>query len=232
MSSQPKGTHSLSFLIFTLCFILIFAGLGTWQLQRKTEKEALLHTLTTVWEKEVQDVDHLQDMPHVTPLYATGHYLPGKTIFLQAKTYQGKRGVYVLDLFQTNGGKYLLVQRGWSASEDVRLHTNKLTLEGIGRTPSRPTYFQPANTPPTYFWIDLALLSKEWGVPLLPYYMVAKSSDDPRILPTPPFPLPSNNHLEYALTWYSLAFTLLVVLLWLIKNRFLRRSYDGSYHNA
>lgn len=232
MSLKPKSIHSLSFLLFTLFFILIFVSLGTWQLHRKTEKEALLHTLATVWDRTSQDVDTLQTLPHLKPLYAKGQYLSRKTIFLQSRTHQGKNGVYVLDFFQTVGGKYLLVQRGWSAKEVASPPSGIVTLEGIGRTPFPPTYFQPSNKPPTYFWIDLELLSKELNVPLLPYYLVAKSSDDPHILPTPPFPIPPNNHLEYAITWYSLAFMLLIVLLWLIKSWFLRRPYDGSHHNA
>jgi len=216
---QNSFPHSRSLTLFTILFIFIFIGLGTWQLKRKTEKEALLHSLATAWDGKIHNVDEVQNPPLLKPLFAEGHYIPGKTIFLQAKTYHGTSGVYVLDVFQTVKGQFLLVQRGWSPKEYIPPSMGPLQIEGIVRTPSPPTYFQPLNNPPVYFWIDLESLSKELHVPLLPYYLVAKSSNDPQIFPTDPFPAPRNNHLEYAITWYGLAFSLLVMLWWGLKNR-------------
>lgn len=196
-------------------------GLGTWQLQRKAEKETLLNTLAENQYKIPQDVDSLQTLEPFTPLYAQGRFVPDKTIFLQAKTYKSKSGVYVLDLFQTVKGNYFLIQRGWAQKEISPLPLGKIKIEGIGRYPSKPNFFQPPNQPPTYFWIDLKGLSQTLKIPLLPYYLVAKDSLDPHILPTEPFPIPSNNHLEYALTWYFLAFLIGSMLLW--KNIFYRK---------
>lgn len=218
MTIQQPLHLSSSFTLFTLLFIFIFSGLGTWQLQRKAEKEALLHALATAWEGEIYNVDELENPPLLKPLSAEGHYLPGKTIFLQAKTYRGNSGVYVLDVLQTIKGKFLLVQRGWSPKEYIPLSTGPLKIEGIVRSPSPPTYFQPVNKSPIYFWIDLEALSKDLEIPLLPYYLVARDSHDSKIFPTEAFPPPRNNHLEYALTWYSLAFALLVMLLWSFKS--------------
>jgi surfeit locus 1 family protein len=217
-----KQKHSLSFALFTLFLVLVLSGLGTWQLKRKTEKEALLHSLAQAWVGEIYSTDKVETPTPLKPLYAIGHYMPGKTIFLQAKTYKGKSGVYVLDVFHTEKGRYLLVQRGWSPKEHTPLPSGHIKVEGIVRIPSPPTYFQPLNKPPVYFWIDLKALSQELNLPLLPYYLVAKNSDDPHILPTDPVPLPRNNHLEYAITWYLLAFFLLIMLLYILLNRFWR----------
>lgn len=193
---------------------MVFISLGTWQLQRKAEKEALLKTLLENPKKPAQDIDVIKGLEPFHSLYAIGHFIPGKTIFLQSKVHQGQNGVYILDLFQTQKGKYLLIQRGWSHYEVSSVPSGKLRIEGIARTPSSPTFFQPANTPPTYFWIDLSRLSQDLKIPLLPYYLVAKSSFDPHIYPTEPLPYPRNHHLSYAITWYSLAFALGIMLLW------------------
>lgn len=211
---------SLSFIFFTSFLILVLIGLGTWQLERKKEKEVLLYSLATAWQDEVRNVDDIKTPIPLKPLYAMGRYMPGKTIFLQAKTHKGKSGVYVLDVFQTQKGQHILVQRGWSSKERHTLPPGPLKLEGIVRLPSPPTYFQPLNKPPIYFWIDLKGLSQEVNLPLVPYYLVAKTSHDVEIHPTDPMPLPPNNHLGYAMTWYSLAFALLGMLLWSLKNRF------------
>lgn len=211
--------RSRIFTLFSLFLILVFIALGTWQLQRKTEKEALLHSLATAWEGEAHNVDELQTPLPMKPLSAEGHYMGGKTIFLQARTHHGKSGVYILDVFQTLKGKFLLVQRGWSPKERIALPSGNIKIEGIVRIPSPPTYFQPPNKPPVYFTIDLEILSQELQLRLLPYYIVAKTSNDPQIFPTDPFPLPRNNHLEYAITWYTLAFAIVIMLWWSLKNR-------------
>lgn len=189
-------------------------GLGTWQLQRKTEKEALIQALEQGQKKIAENVDSLQTPDLFQPLFAEGHFLLNKTIFLQSKTHQGKSGVYVLDVFETKKGQFLLVQRGWSSKEITSIPSSPLKIEGISRTPSLPNSFQPLNSPPTYFWIDLTSLSQDLNLPLLPYYVVAKASFDPQILPTDPISLPRNHHLGYVITWYCLAFALLIMLLW------------------
>ncbi len=203
-----------SFSLFTFILILVFLSLGTWQLKRKAGKKALLETLAQSQKNAALNVDDIKTPTLFQPLYATGQFVPGKRIFLQSKVHQGKSGVYVLDVFQTQKGHYLLIQQGWANKEILNTPRGNRRIEGIARMPSSPTYFQPVNSPPTYFWIDLKDLSQDLNIPLLPYYLVAKSSEDPQILPTPPFPLPSNNHLEYAITWYGLAFALGVMLLW------------------
>lgn len=205
---------SKSFLFFTLFLILVFLSLGTWQLYRKQEKEALIQALQESLIKSSENVDEIQTPFLFQPLSAKGHFLSRKTIFLQAKTYQGKNGVYVLDVFQTQKNQYFLVQRGWSAHTEVNVPTEPLKIEGIARVPSLPTYFQPANNPPQYFWIDLKQLSTALQLPLLPYYLVAKESFDSQILPTDPIPFPRNNHLEYAITWYLLAFFVIIIFTW------------------
>jgi surfeit locus 1 family protein len=211
---QKKSQVSRSFSLFTFILILVFLGLGTWQLQRKTEKEALLDFLVQSQKNPALNVDDIKTPTLFQPLYTTGHFVPNQTIFLQSKVHQGKNGVYVLNVFRTQKGHYLLIQRGWAIKEILNTPQGNIRIEGIARVPSSPTYFQPVNSSPTYFWIDLKALSEDLNLPLLPYYLVAKASEDPQILPTPPIPLPPNNHFGYAFTWYSLAFALGLMLLW------------------
>ncbi len=213
-------------------FILVFIGLGTWQLQRKGEKEALLERLAQSKSAPAQNVDTLLTPSLFQHVFAEGHFLQGKTIFLQSKVHMGKNGVYVFDVFQSRRGHYLLVQRGWAQKEIYSFLKEDLKVKGIARQPSPPSYFQPANTKGTYFWIDLKALSQDLEIPLLPYYLVAKDSFDPRIQATNPISTLSNNHLEYAITWYSLAFSLIFMLFWRNKTIFKRKSCDCTTDNA
>jgi surfeit locus 1 family protein len=203
-----------SFLVFVLFSIFIFLGLGTWQVCRKAEKEALLKSLERTQKASPENLDFMKVPKAFQPIFAQGHFLVEKTIFLKAKTHQGKSGIYVLNVFQTHGGQHLLVQRGWAPYEIRVLPQGDLKVEGVLRAPAPPNYFQPSNEPPSYFWIDLPLISQTLNVPLLPYYLVATSSFDAEIFPVKPFPSLTNNHLQYALTWYFLAFALGIMLLW------------------
>lgn len=203
-----------SFSLFTFLMIFIFLGLGTWQLQRKTQKEALLAEIAQGQQRTPQNVDISPHPAPFTPAYAEGHFLPGKTISLQSKVHKGKNGFYILDVLQTQKGQFLLIQRGWVPKEIQEVPTGKLKIEGIVRTPSPPTYFQPDNVAPTYFWIDLKALSQDLNLPLLPFYLVSKASFDPRIELVPPLPSLPNNHLQYAIIWFLLAFLLGIMLLY------------------
>lgn len=204
---------------------MILIGLGTWQLQRKEEKEALLNELAKIEEQTPQNIDHLQSFSMFVPAYAIGHFIPNKTIYIQSKTYQGQNGVYVLDFFETEKGQVFLVQRGWSKGEGATIPSGNLTITGVARYPSKPNFFQPANKPSAYFWIDIDQLSQEMGRPLLPYYLVLKDTLDPHILATTPIPMPRNKHLEYALTWYFLAFLIGIMFLW---KKYYFRNEDSS----
>ncbi|MBX9786724.1 MAG: SURF1 family protein [Alphaproteobacteria bacterium] len=207
-----KGKKTFCFLM--LVFIALCLSLGTWQVYRKAEKEALLKSLERAQKASPENLDSVKALKALQPIFAQGHFLTEKTIFLKAKTHQGKNGVYILNVFQTQGGKYLLVQRGWAPYEITALPQDNLKVEGMLKTPATPNYFQPSNEPPNYFWIDMALLSQTLNVPLLPYYLVATFSFDTEIFPVKAFPSLTNNHLQYAITWYFLAFALGIMLLW------------------
>lgn len=205
---------SRPFIFFSFLLILILLGLGTWQLQRKTQKEDLLLTIIRNQFKPAHNLDSGTLPEPFTPAYAKGHFLQGKTISLQSKVHKGKNGLYVLDVFQTEGGQFLLVQRGWSPTEIHEVPLGHLTLHGIVRKPSPPNYFQPSNAAPTYFWIDLNTLSQDLHLPLLPYYLVSTDSFNSHIYLTNPLPTLPNNHLSYAIIWYLLAFLFGTMLLW------------------
>src|SRR5947208_11654533 len=135
ISYQLSEKKSLSFVFFNIFIILVFISLGTWQLHRKAEKETLIETIITNQQKPAQNADDIQTPESYTPLFATGHFVPGKTITLQSKVHQGKSGIYILDVFQTLKGKFLLVQRGWASQEMRDVPLEILRIEGIARMP-------------------------------------------------------------------------------------------------
>jgi surfeit locus 1 family protein len=91
-------------------------------------------------------------------------------------------------------------------------------LEGALRTGGRKGRFTPDNVPKNNFWfyVDLPAMASYAGLePLATWYVEAGDFPNPGGFPVggqPKVDLP-NDHLEYAVTWYSLALVLFVIYL-------------------
>ena len=132
-------------------------------------------------------------------------------------------------LVRADGGGTLLVNRGWvpmdwPGTPIVDHNSEPLIVEvtGVVRIPESPNWLTPGNEPERNAWyfIDLAEMSAAAGVlPFTDYYVFATGeknlSDEPAPWLTPDpnewrIDLP-NNHLTYAITWFSLAGILLII---------------------
>ncbi len=106
-----RTSLKLTLLLFALA--LGFARMGLWQLDRKTEKEALfeLYDNAPVLQLEVA-IDRKQRFARVE---AFGRYDATRHILLDNAIFNGRAGVYVLTPFTLADGTSLLVNRGWLA---------------------------------------------------------------------------------------------------------------------
>ena len=122
-------------------------------------------------------------------------------------------------------GAVVLVERGWvpgekreAASRVAGNPPGEVALEGLLRlAPSqKPGWFIPENDPVRgeWFWIDLPAMARAADVPeALPFYVEAGAEPNPGGLPVggqASTELP-NDHLQYAITWFSLAVALIVI---------------------
>src|SRR5690606_33545017 len=115
--------------------------------------------------------------------------------------------------FQTEQGLLLLVNRGWappSEWDSLSRPLETLTLEGIIRLETPPSFFTPENNyeKRALYRITPLDIGKETSLPLLPFYLQKTEPPDS----APPYVLTSlpeirNPHLGYAITWFSLALT-------------------------
>jgi surfeit locus 1 family protein len=92
-----------------------------------------------------------------------------------------------------------------------------LTMIGVLRVPDRATFVTPANQPQDNHWYsrDVPAMAKALGAPdPAPVMLMAETSTNPQWKALIPAPIPAdipNRHLEYALTWFGLAGSLLAV---------------------
>ena len=217
--------------VMTLAGVLLGLSLGMWQLQRRTWKAGLIQRIESrakalpvtldqamqVW-AETRDVEYL----HVR---LTGRFHHDKERFLQAVE-KGVAGWNVITPLETERATIVLVNRGFVPDRLRRpelraagLIPGTVDVEGLVRLPpARKPAFVPDNdlVRNEWYWLDFSrLFGSMFGNterPYAPFFVDAAPSH----VAAPPaggatrLELP-NRHLEYAVTWFALAATLLAV---------------------
>lgn len=223
-TSNPR--ISIWIIIPWLCVFLTLFSLGTWQLLRMQEKNALIERIEQRMGQEPlsvlpENADALRALEYV-PVKLTGHFVANQQVRIGPRNFYFHAGYYLYDPFILEDGRAIWVLRGWTPLEhaetdDVAIAptTDGQTLEGIVRLPEEPGPFTPDNTPETgqWYWGEIGLARKLTGLDLLPVIVRAVSQTGDGKLPKP---LPaevseSNDHLGYALTWFGIAVGLLAV---------------------
>lgn len=196
-------------LLFTLIGVAILVGLGVWQIQRLGWKEAMLADIAA---RIAADPVALPDAPaqdtdQYRQVAVEGVLEPGVLPVLTSRQPDGP-GFRVISPFRTATGRRLLVDRGFvpEALRDAVPPGGPVRLEGALFWPNETDGFTP---PPdlarnTWFARDLDAMAAALGTE--PLMVVARA---PLTGPWPdPQPISvniANDHLAYALTWFSLA---------------------------
>jgi surfeit locus 1 family protein len=213
--------------VFTVPAVLLMLGLGVWQLQRLQWKDALIAERierTTAApiplpgpEAEVSGVE----FRHVA---IQGEFLHDQEMLLGARSMNGNTGYHVMTPFRLSGGRIIIVDRGWipldRKTADKRAAgnvTGPTTFEGVIRLNGRQTWFVPDNRPDLrfFFWVDLPAMAKLADLPDTEarFFLEAGAAPNPGGFPIggqTRINLP-NDHLQYAITWFSLAGALIVI---------------------
>jgi len=220
---RKRPYKGLAIIAIGVFFVLV--GLGTWQLHRLAWKEGLI--------TERQTKMALPPLVISAPLTSKplqfrrveirGRFLNKKKILIGPKSYRGSPGWHVVTPLELSSGSIVLVNRGWvpGLSKGVALKTTTpefgdTRVVGITRWPRRLGYFAPENVPEKNQWfrIEPTTMAKKLGLKRVAAYWVTA------VAPLKPigFPiggvgnqLPNNNHLSYALTWFFMAFGLLLL---------------------
>ena len=111
----------------------------------------------------------------------------------------------------------MLIKAGWTedqfqlGSEDLN---RKVSIDAILLNPKRKNYFTPKNSKDLIFFLDMQILQLNFKKNIFPLIAENRSNllNQYNIKKPVKIELP-NNHLQYALTWYSLCFVLIVTFL-------------------
>jgi surfeit locus 1 family protein len=214
--------------LFTVFAVILCLGLGVWQIQRLHWKEGLIR----------QREAALKAPPVAPPtslaaaqglefhrVVASGVLLNDKEILLHAIGPRGGSGFDVLTPLRRTHGQILFVNRGFVPTDlaDPRRRAagevaGTVRIAGRLRLAPRakPGWFIPDNRPGKgeWFWIDLgAMAAAERVGNVAPYYIAADATPNPGGWPEGGAGVPElpNHHLQYALTWFSLAVAAAVI---------------------
>jgi surfeit locus 1 family protein len=204
----------------TLAAILVLIALGTWQLERRAWKHAILERIAAHMASPPVDLPDEISTPadwDYRPVQVTGRLLHDREMPLSARSYQGSIGYQIVTPLQrSDGAGAVLVNRGWvpvdkldPAARPGSQPDGEVTVTGIARVPAIGGWMAPDNRPADNVWysVDFAAMAAHAGLPAVAPVVVEAG-------PTAPGTLPvggqtnvniADNHLQYALTWYSLA---------------------------
>ena len=208
--------------------VLILIALGVWQVQRLHWKEGLIAqrdaavAAPPIAPPQSFDAARSLEFHHIV---AEGVFRNDKELYLAASSDSGEAGYQVVTPLVMSDGRTMFVNRGFVPSElkdPSKRAAGELTgtqrVVGLLRLPSqtKPSFFLPDNRPDLnlWFWVDLPEMAKTAGVAdPVPFYVDADKTPNPGGWPKggiTRLDLP-NDHLQYAITWFSLAVALIVI---------------------
>jgi surfeit locus 1 family protein len=235
-AGSPRGRSVVLRLSAAIVALAVFAGLmalGTWQVERRTWKLALIERVERQLRAAPIDPPAAIDPKHdeYRRVRLTGTFRDDRETLVQASTELGG-GFWVLTPLRLADGRQVLVNRGFVPPErrdrtarGERVSTSgergAVTLVGLLRLSEPGGGFMRRNDPAADRWHsrDVAAIAQARGLgDVLPYFVDAEATsaeraqpqlmaDADRIWPAAGLTVIrfNNHHLVYALTWYGLA---------------------------
>ena len=205
----------------------ILLSLGIWQVQRLAWKEGVLAEIEAriavapVAIPEVPD----PEVDRYLPVAVTGRFAQGHVRVLVSQRGLGA-GYRIISPFETESGRRILIDRGViRVADDLPdAPSGEITVTGNLHWPEERDGFTPENDIAGNIWFarEVPMLADYFGTE--PVLVIARALSTPEAVT--PLPVSTegipNDHLNYAITWFSLAAVWLgmtLFLLWRIRRR-------------
>ena len=225
--------------VLTLVALAVLVSLGNWQLRRLAWKEDLIARAVERPRGEVLPLPTPSQWPSLDivdaeyrPYRLTGRFLHDKEAWVFTSLPDpvgayGGPGYWIVTPFVLDQGGTVLVNRGFAphgrqrpADRGDPLRTGTVSVAGLLRPNEQPGPFTPTDRPAENLFfarnVEAIAAARALSAPVAPFTIDLVAAE------TPAGGLPeagetrfrfSNNHLQYAITWYGLALALLAVFL-------------------
>ncbi len=227
--------------MITIPCLFLVIGLGVWQVQRLEWKTSMIEQIDARLQAEAVDIRSIADSLPAN-LFALvqlqGEWLHDKEVILAGRYYRNKLGHHVLTPLRLESGELVVVNRGWvpkdQKSQESRpesLTSGVVSLEGIVQPMNQRNMFTPENNPAKgeWYWVERAALEAYVGSPLLDGYVEQVRLPDSGVS----LPIAAdkdvevrNDHLMYAITWFAIACSMMVIYVVYHRQLFRDRTDD------
>ncbi|MEX1080471.1 MAG: SURF1 family protein [Halofilum sp. (in: g-proteobacteria)] len=206
----------------------LFSTLGTWQLQRASEKQALFDAIEQGAQRRAIELPYAEEALaelEYRRVHARGHFLSPRQFLLDNRMLDGRVGYDVLAPLRLDDGRTVLVDRGWVPAGPQREPQGRVALDETGPLTVTGRLWRPQpgialgravteseGWPRTATRVDYAAFSEALGRTLVPAVIRAEGEQPWALTPrplTPPFG--PERHYGYAVQWFALALTVLVI---------------------
>lgn len=213
--------------LFTVAALAALLGLGIWQVQRLHWKAGLIEKLQS--RAKAPPIAPPGDAADLSKfeyhrVRVRGVFRHDREFYLVGRSMRGTAGLHVLTPLQPEGGGHpILIDRGWAPFDRRNPATRirgqipgMVDVVGLVRLEKGKGYFQPDNDPAknTWYFVELDRMAQSSGLDLARgYYLVASPMAVPGGLPVAGQWRVDvrNDHLQYAITWFSLAIALIII---------------------
>lgn len=224
-----------------LFFFCAFSALGVWQVERLGWKENLIKNANerihlapiaaptkSEWGKVTYDNDEYR------PVTLTGRFLNDKEVLVTAVADEDT-GYWVLTPMETEDGAITFINRGFvpmdkrdQQSRKAGIIDGETTVTGLLRMSEGGGFFPRKNNPDSNLWYtrQLPAMAKKVGLDdVAPYFIDADRTPNKGGLPIGGLTVVSfpNNHLSYAITWFTLAAGVFAASIFLVISEKRRR---------
>jgi cytochrome oxidase assembly protein ShyY1 len=248
MMDQSRTSRAGGFAVFTFAMVALFVGLGVWQLQRRVEKHALIAALDERLAAAPVSLPGAADWSKLTPghdefrrvsfaatyetrldamVYSSGSAIrpdisgPGTWAFIPARLESGET-IAVNAGFVPN----TMQDRDVQDRAVARLITGKpVAMTGYIRFPDAGGMFTPNVEQDKRLWFarDHLAMAQAFGWnKVAPFYIDLESPVPPSGVPKPgPLDVQlRDDHMQYAITWFTLAAAVMIAFaVWMRRAR-------------
>ena len=211
------------FTVFTFFFISVFIALGSWQIIRLNWKNNLILEIEDSLKKPPVELSK-SNVENYLKIKTSGSIDFEKQIYLYNLNDNGVPGFEVVNPFYIDDKNYL-INRGWIPFEkkdtDEIIKFDGKNVVGTLKKQGRKNIFKPDNDLKKNYWFSLdredvlSFTGKEFSE-----YIIYLNGNYTLPIPKKITANVSNNHKKYAITWFSLAISILLLYLYFRKKNY------------
>lgn len=218
-------------LLMTIIGVILLLALGTWQMQRLQWKSYLMQEISASMEGDIQTLPYAfapEDWYFKrVKLHGVFDHTNEIHLFAGARFKGDSLGYYLLTPLERWDGSMVLVNRGWVPADKKQQETRPetltpgdVTVTGMVIEKEKSSWFTPANdiNDNVWIWVDHQAIRDTTGYDL-PSVTIRVMQDSTSSSSSTTLPRKNNwdissirnDHLQYAITWYTLAIILVVI---------------------